>query len=94
MYKNTSITDYYYLNNNNNKYYDLLKGCVFVVNLIDPIIHDFENIGYIISQGLQNNTDLSNNGDKNILLSIDSYFGFFFLVIRVLNCMTKVIKKK
>jgi hypothetical protein len=79
VYKNTSITNFYYLNNKN-KYYGLLKGCVFVVNLFGPIIHDLEKIGYTVSQGPQNIRDLSNNSDKNILLSIDSDFGLFISI--------------
>lgn len=58
VYKATKVFNL--LENSSNKVIDytykdlnLLKGCVFVVREITPIINELENKGYIVNQGIQ-----------------------------------------
>jgi len=39
----------------NDKEYNLLKGRIFVVNIINPIVCDLKEISYKVSQGSQSN---------------------------------------
>jgi hypothetical protein len=62
----------------NDKDHYLLKGCVFVVNQIGPIIRDFEKIGYIVSQGPQSSIGFHNTSSALLNIMDFDFRDFLF----------------